>query len=65
MKNQLLKMVIVVLMVFVGTSYTFAQGKITGKIKDAQTGENLIGAAVKIKGTTKGAITGGFYNLIF
>jgi iron complex outermembrane receptor protein len=57
MKNQLFKMVIILVALFVGASYSYGQGKVTGKVKDAQTGEALIGAAVKVKGTTKGAIT--------
>ena len=35
----------------------FAQGTITGAVLDADTGEELIGATVMIKGTTKGTAT--------
>lgn len=52
------------------------QGRITGKVTDKKTGEELIGVSVQIEGTTKGAasdfegkysitIAPGNYNLIF
>ena len=38
--------------------FTFSQqGMLQGKVTDAETGEELIGAAIIIKGTTKGTIT--------
>ncbi len=45
-------------MVFVlGISATYAQRMVTGMIKDAKTGEALIGASILVKGTTTGTIT--------
>lgn len=41
---------------FVISFSTFAQNKISGNVKDSK-GENIIGASVKIKGTTIGAVT--------
>jgi len=57
MKIQLRKLVVVALLMLIGTAWGYAQGTITGKVQDETTGEALIGAAVKIAGTTKGAIT--------
>ena len=37
--------------------YGYAQNKIQGTIKDRNTGETLIGAAIVIKGTTTGSVT--------
>lgn len=37
--------------------YTYAQQTITGKIVDATTNETIIGASVKVKGTTIGTVT--------
>jgi len=34
----------------------YAQGSISGKVTNAESGEELIGATVLIKGTTKGAM---------
>ncbi len=39
------------------SSAIFAQGKVTGKLIDADTDEPLVGAAVVIKGTTVGTVT--------
>ena len=35
----------------------FAQQQVTGTVVDSETGEPLVGATVKVKGTTKGALT--------
>lgn len=57
--------------------YAGGTGKITGKVIDTQTGEELIGINVLVEGTTTGAATGvdglyiinniepGVYSLIF
>ena len=57
MKNQLRKMIVILVAIFVSSAYGFAQGTITGKVQDASSGESLAGAAVKVAGTTKGAVT--------
>ena len=57
MKNQLRKMMVILVAFFIGTTYGIAQGTVTGKVQDASTGESLVGAAVKVAGTTKGAVT--------
>jgi hypothetical protein len=36
---------------------TFAQGTITGKLVDADSGEGLISASVVVDGTTKGTLS--------
>jgi len=59
MKNQLRKMMVVLVAIFVGSAYGYAQGTITGKVQDATSGESLVGAAVKVAGTTTGAVTDG------
>ncbi|MEO1254180.1 MAG: carboxypeptidase-like regulatory domain-containing protein, partial [Bacteroidota bacterium] len=52
----LLKKGLTLLLIFF-SCYATAQYSVNGIVKDAQTGEALIGATVKIKGTTKGKIT--------
>ena len=39
-------------------SFAAGTGKISGKVTDAQTGEELIGINVLVEGTTTGAATG-------
>ena len=41
-------------------------GKITGEVKDSQTGEAIVGASVQIQGTTMGAATNidGYYVIL-
>jgi TonB-dependent receptor len=56
LKSQLtLKSALITLLVLCFGATVFAQGtgKISGAVKDKKTGETLIGAAVKIEGTTK------------
>ena len=59
MKSQLnlKKALITVLFVIISVAVFAQTGKISGKVSDKKTGETLIGATVKIKGTTKGAST--------
>ncbi|UBM59033.1 TonB-dependent receptor [Marinilongibacter aquaticus] len=64
MKTKLLFAVVltVLLPVFHGTGQLYAHGstvirEITGTVKDADTGETLVGCTVTVKGTTKGVIT--------
>jgi hypothetical protein len=57
MKKQLLKLVLVLFAVMSSFSFTQAQGTVTGIIKDADTGEGLVGATIVEKGTTNGAAT--------
>ncbi|MCW3784864.1 TonB-dependent receptor [Plebeiibacterium sediminum] len=52
------KLFVVVMMLFVGLGTTVAQqGFLKGKITDKKTGEELVGAAVVVDGTTIGTIT--------
>lgn len=74
---QLLKPLLYISLFFIIPINAFAQqGRITGKVTDKKTGEELIGVSVQIEGTTKGAATDfegkynisvatGTYNLIF
>lgn len=56
MKKTLTKLLF--FMVFVlGVSATYAQRMVTGTVKDAKSGDALIGASVLVKGTTNGTIT--------
>lgn len=60
------KLVGVVMFLMVGLGSTFAQqGFLKGKITDKKTGEELVGAAIVVDGTTMGAITdfNGDYNM--
>lgn len=50
------KLIFILTLFFTGYS-SFAQTIISGVIKDASTGETLIGATVVVKGTTEGAAT--------
>ncbi len=45
----------VMLLLIIGNAQ--AQNTISGKVTDAQTGEELIGSTVQVKGTTNGAVT--------
>jgi iron complex outermembrane recepter protein len=65
MKSQLLKLVMVIIALFFNSAYGFSQGKVTGKLKDASSGEVLIGASIKIVGTSKGAVSDedGYFSL--
>jgi hypothetical protein len=51
--NLLLTSMVIILF----TTFTFAQGTITGKVIDASYSESLIGATVVQKGTTNGTVT--------
>jgi hypothetical protein len=57
MKKQLLKSLFVVLAIMSSYSFAQAQGHVKGIIKDADTGEKLVGASVVEKGTTNGVAT--------
>jgi TonB-dependent receptor len=59
LKSQLnLKKALITVLFVIISAAVFAQtGKISGKVSDKKTGETLIGATVKIKGTAKGAST--------
>jgi len=50
----------------VGISYAATTGKLQGVLRDAQTGESLPGANVRIDGTKRGAVTdgNGFYVIL-
>ncbi|MEM8567033.1 MAG: TonB-dependent receptor [Bacteroidota bacterium] len=56
-----------VLIMLCGSAYSFAQNKVTisGYIRDAGNGEDLIGATIQVVGSTNGAVTNvyGFYSL--
>ncbi len=60
-----MKPLFTLLMIFVVTGSLLAQGTIRGFVKDKDTGEPIIAAAVELKGTTTGAFTdyNGFYTL--
>ena len=80
MKKHLLPFihVFVIFLILISNSvYAGVTGKITGKVTEAQTGEELIGINILIEGTTMGAATGvdgtyiinniepGVYSLVF
>jgi outer membrane receptor for ferrienterochelin and colicin len=54
------------LVAIVSMAHAGNTGKISGTVKDAQTGEALIGASVKVEGTTMGAATNidGYYVIL-
>ena len=54
---SLLKGTIALLLMLGVQSFSFAQRTVTGTVKEAGTGEALIGATVLVKGTTHGTIT--------
>jgi iron complex outermembrane receptor protein len=54
---SLLKGTVVLLLMLGVQSFSFAQRTVTGTVKEAGTGEALIGATVLVKGTTHGTIT--------
>jgi len=56
MRKMLQKLTLIALFAFISAGL-FAQGTVTGKIKDDMTGEPLIGASVVLDGTTTGATT--------
>ena len=52
------KLLLLLTLLICYSSISFAQnGRLTGNISDAENNETLIGAAVMIKGTSKGTIT--------
>ena len=58
MKYFKLKPIIaLVCFVLLGSSFAFSQRQITGTVTDAENGEPLIGASVRVKGTAAGAVT--------
>jgi len=57
MKRHLLKLVLFVFAVMSSFTYVQAQGTVSGIIKDADSGEGLVGATIFEKGTTHGAAT--------
>lgn len=61
-----MKRLVFITMMFLFTVSIFAQRTVEGTIKDANTGETLIGVAVQIKGTTSGTISDyeGHYRLV-
>ena len=65
--NSLFRLACVLVSCFLVTQLTQAQDKFTvsGYVKDAKSGETLIGVAVFVKGTSAGALTNeyGFYSL--
>ena len=52
MRKILLLLLLTPFFVYSGTT-----GKLAGTIKDAETGEPLVGAAVMVEGTTQGSVT--------
>lgn len=55
--TKMKKLLLLVLMTIIITTNAFAQSGIAGKVIDKETGEELIGVAVVIDGTTTGAVT--------
>jgi len=66
MKNRLIYMIITCLLVAAMPLYAQQTQKVSGKVKDLKTGDELIGVTVNIKGTKKNAITdvNGNYSII-
>jgi outer membrane receptor protein involved in Fe transport len=76
-RSILLRFPFLLVIILSGINFAGVTGKISGKVSDAQTGEELIGINIIIEGTTQGAATGvdgtyiinnveaGTYNLIF
>ena len=66
MKTRELTVFLLLGIVFHSTIIAGTSGKIVGTVKDAQTGEPLIGASVVIEGTTLGAATNidGYYVIL-
>ena len=63
MRKQLIHFLLVaVLSAF--SAMTFAQTTVKGQLVDAETGEPLVGAAIKVEGTTQGSVTDidGYFN---
>lgn len=63
MRKQLIHFLLVaVLSAF--SAVTFAQTTVKGQLVDAETGEPLVGAAIKVEGTTQGSVTDidGYFN---
>lgn len=56
MKKQILKLALVLFALMSSFSFTQAQGTVTGKVIDQESGAPLVGVAIKIVGQTKGAI---------
>jgi len=48
---------LILVSIIISESATAQEGSVSGRIRDASTGEGLIGASILIQGTTKGAIT--------
>ena len=63
MGRYLLACLVILAVATAGTVWAGNTGKIAGEVKDAQTGEPVIGASVLIEGTTQGAATNldGYY----
>lgn len=55
--NQMKKSLLIISCLFFISIYGYAQNKLQGTIKDRNTGETLIGAAIVIKGTSIGSVT--------
>ncbi|MEO6233233.1 MAG: TonB-dependent receptor [Ferruginibacter sp.] len=62
-----MRKLLTLIVLLLSSSFLFAQNKytISGYIKDAQNGETLIGAAITVKGTSKGIVSNqyGFYSI--
>jgi len=65
MKKQLLSILISFILVIGFSSASYAQGTVTGKVIDQETGYPLVGVAIKIVGQNKGAIAddNGYFEL--
>ena len=65
MKNQKIKRLVLLLMLFTGTLFAQDNFTISGTVKEAFNGETAFGASVFLKGTTIGAMSNeyGFYSI--
>ncbi len=57
LKHLKMKRIVILTSLFMAVSSLYSQGIVRGKVTDSQTGEELIGAAVIVAGTTKGTAT--------
>jgi hypothetical protein len=66
MKRPIVPVVLLAAMLLRLPAFAGTTGKIAGEVKDAQTGEVLVGASVVIEGTSMGAATNldGFYTIL-
>jgi len=64
--RKILQLILLCIIIYFNYVWSITNGKLSGFIKDAQTGEPLVGAIIKIEGTQLGAYTDeeGFYFIL-